>query len=110
MILDGAAAPTIQVDGVDHFDLSNGGYQILNLKPGEHKLTVKKGTFMSNWRAGEMNIKYSFKGNRIYFMRLSAELEDAAYLSSVMSISGLYSFGLVNEKNALAELKKTKKN
>tara|TARA_R110002060_G_scaffold880_2_gene2096 strand:+ start:1944 stop:2246 length:303 start_codon:yes stop_codon:yes gene_type:complete len=55
-ILDGAAAPTIQVDEKDRFDLSNGGYEIIKLSPGTYKLTVKKSAFMSNWRADEMNI------------------------------------------------------
>lgn len=109
-MLDGAAAPTIQVDGTDRFDLSNGGYEIITLSPGTHKLTVKKGEFMSNWRADEMSIEYKFQANKNYFVRLSAELQDAGVYGSVISISGSYGFGLIKESFALNELKEVKKN
>lgn len=109
-MLDGAAAPTVQVDGTDRFDLSNGGYQIITLSPGTHKLTVKKGAFMSNWRSEEMSIEYQFEANKNYFVRLSAELQNAGVYGSVISISGSYSFALINESLALNELKEVKKN
>lgn len=110
MMLDGAAAPTIQIDGVDRFDLSNGGYHIVVLEPRKYELTVKEGAFMSNWRAGKMSISPTFKASESYFVRLSAELQDAAYLGGVMSISGMYGFGLVPKINAMDELKLTKRN
>ncbi|MBO9492362.1 DUF2846 domain-containing protein [Endozoicomonas sp. G2_1] len=109
-MLDGAAAPTIQVDGVDRFDLSNGGYEVITLSPGIHKLTVKKGAFMSNWRADEMNIEYKFDANKNYFVRLSAELQDAGIYGRVISISGSYGFALIKESYAINELKEVKKN
>ena len=109
-MLDGAATPTVQVDGVDRFDLSNGGYEVIILSPGAHKLTVKKGVFMSNWRADEMNIEYKFEANRNYFVRLSAELQDAGVYGSVMSVSGSYGFALIKESFAINELKEVKKN
>ena len=109
-MLDGAAAPTVQVDGTDRFDLSNGGYEIITLSPGTHKLTVKKGAFMSNWRADEMNIEYKFEANKNYFVRLSAELQDAGVYGSVISISGSYGFALIKESFAINELKEVKKN
>lgn len=109
-ILDGAAAPTIQVDGVDRFDLSNGGYQVITLLPGTHKITVKKGAFISNWRADEMNIEYKFEANKNYFVRLSAELHNAGVYGSVISISGSYGFALIKESFAINELKEAKKN
>ncbi|WP_111979540.1 DUF2846 domain-containing protein [Algibacillus agarilyticus] len=109
-MLDGAAAPTVQVDGSDRFDLSNGGYEIITLTPGIHKLTVKKGAFMSNWRADEMNIEYKFEANKNYFVRLSAELQDVGVYGSVISISGSYGFALIKESFAINELKEVKKN
>ncbi|PCK32141.1 DUF2846 domain-containing protein [Pseudoalteromonas piscicida] len=109
-MLDGAAAPTVQVDGVDRFDLSNGGYEIITLSPGSHKLTVKKGAFLSNWRADEMNIEYNFEANKNYFVRLSAELQGAGVYGSVISISGSYGFALIKESDAINELKEVKKN
>lgn len=109
-MLDGAAAPTVQVDGIDRFDLSNGGYEVITLSPGSHKLTVKKGAFMSNWRADEMNIEYKFEANKNYFIRLSAELQDAGVYSGVISISGSYGFALIKESYAINELKEVKKN
>ena len=109
-MLDGAAAPTVQVDGTDRFDLNNGGYEIITLSPGTHKLTVKKGAFMSNWRADEMNIEYKFEPNKNYFVRLSAELQDAGVYGSVISISGSYGFALIKESFAINELKEIKKN
>lgn len=78
-ILDGAAAPTVQVDGKDRFDLSNGGYEVITLYPGTHTLTIKKGAFMSNWRADEMNIEYKFEANKNYFVRLSASYKMQVY-------------------------------
>ncbi|KJY83541.1 DUF2846 domain-containing protein [Pseudoalteromonas piscicida] len=109
-MLDGAAAPTVQVNGKDRFDLSNGGYEVITLSPGTHKLTVKKGAFMSNWRADEMNIEYKFEANKNYFVRLSAELQDAGVYGSVISISGSYGFALIKESFAINELKEVKKN
>ncbi|RHW74783.1 DUF2846 domain-containing protein [Colwellia sp. RSH04] len=109
-MLDGAAAPTIQVDGKDRFELSNGGYEVITLSPGTHKLTVKKGAFMSNWRAEEMNIEYKFEANRNYFVRLSAELQDAGVYGNVISVSGSYGFGLIKESFAKNELKEVNKN
>ena len=109
-MLDGAAAPTVQVDGIDRFDLSNGGYEIITLSPGTHQLTVKKGAFMSNWRADEMNIEYKFEANKNYFVRLSAELQDAGVYGSVISISGSYGFALIKESFAINEPKEVKKN
>ena len=109
-MLDGAAAPTVQIDGEDRFDLSNGGYEIITLSPGTHKITVKKGTFMSNWRANEMNIEYKFEANKNYFVRLSAELQDASVYGSVISISGRYGFALIKESFAINELKEVNKN
>ncbi len=109
-MLDGAAAPTIQVNGKDHFDLSNGGYEVITLSPGTHKLTVKKGGFMSNWRADEMNIEYKFEANKNYFVRLSAELQGAGVYGNVISVSGSYGFALINEMFAINELKEVKKN
>jgi len=109
-MLDGAAAPTIQIDGVDRFDLSNGGYEVVTLPPGSHKLTVKKGGVMSNWRADEMNIEYKFEANKNYFVRLSAELQNAGVYGSVISVSGRYGFALVKESYAINELREVKKN
>ena len=109
-MLDGAAAPTIQIDGVDHFNLGNGGYEVVTLSPGVHKLTVKKGTFMSNWRADQMDIEFKFEANKNYFVRLSAELKNAGVYGSVISVSGNYGFALINESFALNELKEIKKN
>ncbi|MCW8833875.1 MAG: DUF2846 domain-containing protein [Colwellia sp.] len=109
-MLDGAAAPTIQIDETDRFDLSNGGYEVITLPPGTHKLTVKKGAFMSNWRADEMNIEYKFEANKNYFVRLSAELQDAGVYGNVISISGSYGFALIEESFAMNELQEVKKN
>lgn len=109
-MLDGTAAPTVQVDGTDRFDLSNGGYEIVTLSPGTHMLTVKKGALMSNWRADEMNIEYKFEANKNYFVRLSAELRDAGVYGSTISISGSYGFALIKETYAVKELKEVKKN
>ncbi|WP_440877642.1 DUF2846 domain-containing protein [Thalassotalea sp. PLHSN55] len=109
-MLDGAAAPTVQINGTDRFNLSNGGYEVITLSPGTHKFTVKKGAFMSNWRADEMNIEYKFEANKNYFVRLSAELQDAGVYGSVISISGSYGFALINESFAINELKEVKKN
>lgn len=109
-ILDAVAAPTIQINGEDHFDLSNGGYTVISLKPGKHKLTVKKGTFLSNWRAGEMNIEHKFEANKNYFVRLTAELADVGFYGGVTSVSGNYEFALIKESYAKNELKETKKN
>jgi hypothetical protein len=109
-MLDGAAAPTIQIDESDRFDLSNGGYEVISLSPGIHKLTVKKGAFMSNWRADEMNIEYKFEKNKNYFVRLSAELQDVGVYGSVISVSGNYGFALIQDSFALNELKEVKKN
>lgn len=109
-MLDGAAAPTVQIDGKDRFDLSNGGYEIITLSPGIHKLTVKEGKFMSNWRAEEMSIEYKFEANKNYFVRLSADLQDIDGYGSVISISGRYGFALIKESFAINELKEVKKN
>jgi hypothetical protein len=109
-MLDGAGAPTIQVDGIDRFELSNGGFQVVTLTPGRHKLTVKKGAFMTNWRAGEMNIEYTFEANKNYFVRLSAELDNVGIYGGVTSVSGNYGFALIKESYALNELKETKEN
>ncbi|MBB1441165.1 DUF2846 domain-containing protein [Shewanella sp. SG41-4] len=108
-MLDGAAAPTIQIDGVDRFDLSNGGYEVITLPLGTHKLTVKQGAFMSNWRAEEMTIEYEFEANKNYFVRLSAEFNDVGAYGSVISVSGVYGFGLIKESFALSELIELKK-
>ncbi len=109
-MLDGAAAPTVQVDGKDRFDLSNGGYEVITLYPGTHTLTIKKGAFMSNWRADEMNIEYKFEANKNYFVRLSAQLQDAGVYGRVISVSGSYGFALIKESFAINELKEVKKN
>ena len=109
-MLDGAAAPTIQIDGVDRFDLGNGGYEIITLAPGSHRLTVRKGAFLSNWRADEMTIEYTFEANRSYFVRLSAELQSVGVYGGVISVSGNYGFALIDESYAMDELKQTKKN
>lgn len=50
------------------------------------------------------------KLNNTYFVRLTAELANAAYLGGVASISGNYSLGLVNPEVATQELRETKKN
>ncbi|WP_298770709.1 DUF2846 domain-containing protein [uncultured Shewanella sp.] len=109
-MLDGAAAPTIQIDGKDRFNISNGGYEVLALSPGIHKITVKEGTFISSWRADEMNIEYKFEANKNYFLRLSAELQDAGISGSFISISGRYGFALIDESYAINELKGIRKN
>ena len=109
-MLDGAAAPTVQVDGKDRFDLSNGGYEVITLYPGTHTLTIKKGAFMSNWRADEMNIEYKFEANKNYFVRLSAQLQDAGVYGGVISVSGSYGFALIKESFAINELREVKKN
>ena len=109
-MLDGAASPTVQVDDVDKFDLGNGGYEVLVINPGEHKITVKAGGIMSNWRAGQMAIEYPFEANKNYYIRLSAELKNSYVVGNVLSVSGNYGFSLVREDFALQELRGTKKN
>ncbi|MEW6984614.1 DUF2846 domain-containing protein [Colwelliaceae bacterium 6471] len=108
MMLDGAAAPAIQVDGVDRFDMNNGGFQIIHLPPGKHKLTVRKSSI--NWRADEMSFEYPFEAGKRYFVRLTAELGDFGSYGGVVSISGAYYFGLVTEEVALHQLKELKQN
>ncbi|MCE9686645.1 DUF2846 domain-containing protein [Shewanella sp. AS16] len=109
-MLDGAAAPTVQINGVDSFNISNGGYQVLDLNRGETVISVKEGGFVSNWRAGSLQISFDAQANHTYFVRLTAELANAAYLGGIVSISGNYSLGLVNQETALKELHETKKN
>ncbi|BDQ64777.1 MULTISPECIES: hypothetical protein [Shewanella] len=65
---------------------------------------------MSNWRAGPLQISFDAQANNTYFVRLTAELANAAYLGGVASISGNYSLGLVNPEVATQELRETKKN
>lgn len=109
-MLDGAAAPTVQVNGVDSFEISNGGFHVLDLNPGNTIIAVKEGGIMSNWRAGPLQISLDVQANTTYFVRLTAELANAAYLGGVASISGNYSLGLVNPATATQELRETKKN
>tara|TARA_R110000737_G_C14313556_1_gene438380 strand:+ start:112 stop:576 length:465 start_codon:yes stop_codon:yes gene_type:complete len=109
-MLDGAAAPDVQVNGVNKFKISNGGYEILNLKAGDTSFVVKEGTFMSNWRAGELSINTNLEANKVYFIRLTAELTDAGYIGGVSSISGKYTLGLIIQDFAVKELGDTKKN
>jgi hypothetical protein len=65
---------------------------------------------MSNWRAGPLQISFDAQANNTYFVRLTAELADAAYLGGVATISGNYSLGLVNPETAVKELRETRKN
>ncbi|MDF2180177.1 DUF2846 domain-containing protein [Aliiglaciecola sp. CAU 1673] len=109
-MLDGAAAPTVQINGKDSFNLSNGGYQVLDLVPGKTLLAVKEGGLLSNWRASPLQISVDLQANKSYFVRLSAELSNAAYVGGVSSVSGQYSWGLVDQQMALTELPKTNKN
>ena len=109
-MLDGAAAPTVQINGVDSFEISNGGFHVLDLNPGSTIIAVKEGGIMSNWRAGPLQISFDVQANNTYFVRLTAELASAAYLGGVASISGNYSLGLVNPEVATQELRETKKN
>lgn len=109
-MLDGAAAPEVQVNGVNKFKISNGGYEILTLKPGETAFVVKEGAFMSNWRASELSINANLEANKVYFVRLTAELNDAGYVGGVSSISGNYTLGLITQDFAVKELGDTKKN
>ncbi|MCL1090171.1 DUF2846 domain-containing protein [Shewanella profunda] len=110
-MLDGAAAPTVQINGVDSFNISNGGYHVLDLNPGNTIISVKEeGGIMSNWRSGPLQIAFDAQANNTYFVRLTAELANAAYVGGVSSISGNYSLGLVNSETALQELHETKKN
>ena len=108
-MLDGAAAPTVQVDSVDSFDISNGGFNAIYLKPGEHKLTIKEGTFLSNWRADEMSINYDFESGHRYFFRLFSDTNKANFILGVTTIANdAYSFGMVSEELAIKELQKLK--
>jgi hypothetical protein len=109
-MLDGAAAPMVQINGVDSFEISNGGFHVFDLAPGNAVIAVKEGGFMSNWRAGPLEISFDAQANNTYFVRLTADLGNAAYLGGVASISGNYSLGLVNRETALRELRETKKN
>ncbi|WP_127024792.1 DUF2846 domain-containing protein [Rheinheimera mangrovi] len=109
-MLDGAAAPTVQINGVDSFSISNGGYHVLDLTPGNTVIAVKEGGLMSNWRAGPLQIVLDVQANNLYFVRLSAELANAAYVGNLASFSGKYSLGLVTKETALQELHETKKN
>jgi len=109
-MLDGAAAPTIQLNGVDSFNISNGGYHVLDLNRGRVIIAVKEGGIMSNWRAGGLQISFDAQANKTYFVRLTAELANAAYVGGVSSISGNYSLGLINQETALQELLETKTN
>lgn len=65
---------------------------------------------MSNWRAGPLQIALDVQANNLYFVRLSAELANAAYIGNLASFSGKYSLGLVTQETALQELHETKKN
>ena len=109
-MLDGAAAPAVQVNGVDSFEISNGGFHVLDLNPGNTIIAVKEGGFMSNWRAGPLQISFDAQANNTYFVRLTAALDNAAYIGGVASISGNYSLGLVTPEIAKKELRETKKN
>lgn len=109
-MLDGAAAPTVQVNGVDSFNIGNGGYHVLDLHPGSTIIAVKEGGMMSNWRAGALQISFDTQANNTYFVRLTAELANATFLGGISSISGNYSLGLVNQETALQELRETNKN
>ena len=108
-LLDGAAAPTVQINGEDKFDISNGGYQTLSLPPGETTITVKEGGVLSNWRADELTITLPMEASKVYFVRLGAKVENVSG-GSFISVSGLYSLSLVAEDFAVNELRETKKN
>lgn len=86
------------------------GFHVLDLNPGSTIIAVKEGGIMSNWRAGPLQISFDAQANNTYFVRLTAELANAAYLGGVASISGNYSLGLVNPEVATQELRETKKN
>lgn len=108
-LLDGAAAPTVQINGEDTFDIGNGGYQDIDLSPGEYTITVKKGGVLSNWRADELTIDVPMEAGSVYFVRLGAKVDNVSG-GSFISVSGLYSLSLVTEKFALTELSETQKN
>jgi len=111
MMLDGATAPTVQIDSIDTFDIKNGGFKVLNLDSGTHKLTIKKGSLLSNWRADEMSLNYDFKSGQRYFFRLLSDTSKANYMLGVMTIANdAYSFGLVSEEFAIKELQGLKQN
>ncbi|MDX1526956.1 MAG: DUF2846 domain-containing protein [Pseudidiomarina maritima] len=109
-MLDGAASPVVQINGVDSFEIGNGGFHVIDLSPGNTIIAVKEGGFMSNWRAGPLQISFDAQANNTYFVRLTAALDNAAYVGGVASISGNYSLGLVNPEIAKQELRETKKN
>ena len=108
-MLDGAAAPTVQINGVDSFEISNGGFHEIDLNPGNTIITVKEGGFMSNWRAGQLQITFDAAANNTYFVRLTAAIENATFVGGVASISGNYSLGLIEPESAKQELRETKK-
>jgi len=109
-MLDGAASPEVQVNGTINFNIRNGGYEILSIKSGETSFVVKEGGFMSNWRASELSINANLEANKVYFVRLTAELTDSAYVGGVSSISGNYTLGLIKKEFAIKELSDIKKN
>ncbi|TOJ94156.1 DUF2846 domain-containing protein [Vibrio parahaemolyticus] len=109
-MLDGAASPTVQINGIDSFNISNGGYEIINIEPGYATFTVSKGGFMSNWRAPELNIATNLEAKTVYFVRLTAEITNASFISGISSISGGYSLGIIERSTALNELRDTKRN
>lgn len=111
MMLDGAAAPTVQIDSVDMFNIKNGGFEVLNLDSGNHELTIKKGSLLSNWRADKMSLSYDFKSGQRYFFRLFSDTSKSNYVFGVMTIANdAYSFGLVSEEFAIKELQELKQN
>lgn len=108
-MLDGAAAPMVQVDGVDSFRIKNGGYHIFDVLPGSRTIAVKAGGKMSGWRAGELQVVVEAEAGKTYFVRLLAEANNASQTSGFPSISGNYSLDVVDEQTALAELLTTKR-
>ena len=108
-MMDGSASPTIQINGVDSFNIKNGGYKVLELQPGLNTITVKKGNPFY-WRAKEMTVKEELKASEVYFLRLTAAVGSTAFIGSTPVVSGNYSFGYVDKETALKELQETKQN
>ena len=68
----------VQKNGVNSFEISNGGIQVLHLDPVV--VAVRERDFMSYWRAGAMQISFDAQANNTYFVRLAADLGNTAYL------------------------------
>jgi hypothetical protein len=108
-----ADVPIIHLDGQRLTRIRIGGYLMVPISPGQHKLTTTQSLLGNDTGRVRGETTFMASAGAIIYLRYTESFKDATPIilpkgGAILESSGDYRFELVPEPEALAELAKTK--